>query len=134
MKFLSALKDKAMIMIIVSLSALSVFLYYSNNNKTHTINTQKEVIISLQEDIEIERRNVAIYKRLSEAADSVAVETKEKTQSLQQSTKETLKSLDTRGNSNDEGKNGGTIRLDDSVVRVLSDLCATVKGSDCSPP
>lgn len=134
MKFLSALKDKAMIMIIVSLSALSVFLYYSNNNKTHTINTQKEVIISLQEDIEIERRNVAIYKRLSEAADSVAVETKEKTQSLQQSTKETLKSLDTRGNSNDEGKSGGTIRLDDSVVRVLSDLCATVKGSDCSPP
>lgn len=134
MKFLSALKDKAMIVIIVSLSALSVFLYYSNNNKTHTINTQKEVIISLQEDIEIERRNVAIYKRLSEAADSVAVETKEKTQSLQQSTKETLKSLDTRGNSNDEGKSGGDIRLDDDVVRVLSDLCATVKGSDCSPP
>lgn len=134
MKFLSALKGKAMITIIVLLSALSVFLYYGNNNKTHTINTQKEVIISLQEDIEIERRNVAIYKRLSEAADSVAVETKEKTQSLQQSTKETLKSLDTRGNSNDEGKSGGAIRLDDGVVRVLSDLCATVKGSDCSPP
>lgn len=133
MKFLSMLKDRAAMFFILLLSAISVFLYYNNNNKSHTIEIQKIEMATLKQSLEIERMNAEIYRELLEATDSVSNDVKEETKSLRQSTENSLKEL-TRGNTNGEGKDVGSIRLDDRTIRVLSDLCRTVKGENCSPP
>lgn len=133
MKFLSILKGRAAIFFILLLSAISVFLYYNNNNKSHTIEIQKIEMATLKQSLEIERMNAVIYRELLEATNSVSNDVKEETKALRQSINNSLKEL-TRGNTNGEDKDVGSIRLDDHTIRVLSDLCRTVKGENCSPP
>lgn len=135
MKFFSNIKDKIAVSLIAILSVICIFLYVGSLNQSHTIDKQEIELSALSEQLKEERIRVKNLVALAQEYDEIVTSQKEDTKSLQKATQDVIQGLNkNRGKLNEEGKNSGSVPLDDNVIGMLSDLCERVRGSPCPNP
>lgn len=132
MGIFSTIKNKIAIVLIISLSSLCLYLYFNNVSKDDTIALQRSEIAALQDAFFKEKQRADILEDLGKEADNISVDGRRKTDALRNTAQNIVKDLDTRGKSNAEA--GSSIPLDANVVRMLSELCETVRGESCPDP
>lgn len=132
MGIFSTIKSKIAIVLIISLSSLCLYFYFSSVSKDDTIALQRSEIAALQDAFFREKQRADILEDLGKEADNISVDGRRKTDALRNTAQNIVKDLDTRGKSNAEA--GNSIPLDANVVRMLSELCETVRGESCPNP
>lgn len=132
MGIFSTIKSKIAIVLIISLSSLCLYFYFSSVSKDDTIALQRSEIAALQDAFFREKQRADILEDLGKEADNISVDGRRKTDALRNTAQNIVKDLDTRGKSNAEA--GSSIPLDANVVRMLSELCETVRGESCPNP
>lgn len=132
MGIFSTIKNKIAIVLIISLSSLCLYFYFSSVSKDDTIALQRSEIAALQDAFFREKQRADILEDLGKEADNISVDGRRKTDALRNTTQNIVKDLDTRGKSNAEA--GNSIPLDADVVRMLSELCETIRGESCPNP
>ena len=132
MGIFSTIKSKIAIVLIISLSSLCLYFYFDSVSKDDTIALQRSEIAALQDAFFREKQRADILEDLGKEADNISVDGRRKTDALRNTTQNIVKDLDTRGKSNAEA--GSSIPLDANVVRMLSELCETVRGESCPDP
>lgn len=132
MGIFSTIKSKIAIVLIIFLSSLCLYFYFSGVSKDETIALQRSEIAALQDAFFREKQRADILEDLGKEADNISVDGRQKTDALRNTAQNIVKDLDTRGKSNAEA--GNSIPLDANVVRMLSELCETVRGESCPDP